>query len=106
MAKLVVEIDTRNASRGVKQLDNLLTQFGRKTDRATTKTKRLEKSFSGLSKSARLLGTAFSGAAIAYGVTQLVKIADTYTNINSRLKLVTDSTEELAKVQAELFEPS
>lgn len=54
----------------------------------------------GLTLLKRTLGSLGVGLALH----ELVQLADTYTNIQNRLKLVTTSTENLATVTAELFE--
>ncbi len=121
-------METKNAVKSVKLLDKELVKVSKTTDkfaksRAKLKqgayatainkeTKAYKKQEAQLKrlnkiKSAALgLPGAIGAGAAAYATVELVKIADQYTNINSRLKLVTDSSEELARVQKELFDIS
>lgn len=57
----------------------------------------------GLGASARLLGAAFATMGIAVTVREMARMADASTNIESRLRLVTGSAQELASVQGQLF---
>lgn len=50
-----------------------------------------------------LLSRAFAGLASVLGTAQIVKLLDTYTNMQNRLKLVTTGTQNLAAVTEELF---
>lgn len=52
----------------------------------------------------RVLGQALGALGLAVSVRELVSMADAYTNINSRLGLVTSSTRELASAQKQLFD--
>ena len=49
------------------------------------------------------LGIAGGLVALGYYANQVRKIADEYTNLNSRLKLVTEGEDELAKVRERLY---
>jgi tape measure domain-containing protein len=49
------------------------------------------------------LGGAISGLAVGTLVTQAIKLADTYTLLESRIGLVVDSSEELIRTQEDLF---
>src|SRR5690606_10892335 len=51
----------------------------------------------------RQLSTVFGAALAGFGVRELVQIADSWTSINNRLRLVTASTAELTQVQERLF---
>lgn len=51
----------------------------------------------------RLLKNALSGLAAGLGINQLIKLADTYTNIQNKLRTVTTGTGQLAAVTDELF---
>lgn len=57
----------------------------------------------GLGQATRVLGQALAALGIATTVRELVGMADAYTNINSRLGLVTSSTRELTNAQRALF---
>ena len=62
------------------------------------------KAANGLSASWKALGVAVPLAAFAMAAKQALAIADNYTNLQSRLKLVTGSAEELAAAEQHLFE--
>lgn len=49
-------------------------------------------------------GRAIAGLGAAFGVAKLIEYADTMTAIESRLRLVTNSTQALARVQGNLFD--
>ncbi|MDP3478190.1 MAG: tape measure protein [Desulfoprunum sp.] len=65
---------------------------------------------SGLDNNFRKLGYTILGAlsirAAIYYANQVRQIADQYQNMNARLKLVTDSSEDFKNVQAELYKTS
>lgn len=56
------------------------------------------------SSTGRLLRRAFAGIGIVLLTRQFITFSDAVTNVNNRLKLVTNSTEDLASTQRELFE--
>lgn len=60
----------------------------------------------GAQGSVDLLSRAMGGLAAAFSVTQLVRMLDTYTNMQNRLKLVTTGTQNLTAVTEELFDVS
>lgn len=54
----------------------------------------------------RTVAGVFTGAAIIYYANKVRQVSDEYQNLNSRLKLVTDGSEDLAMVQDKLFKIS
>ena len=52
----------------------------------------------------KMMGAAFAAVVSARMITNVIKLADSFTNLESQLKLVTTSTENLTAVQSELFE--
>jgi hypothetical protein len=88
-AKLSLAVDSREVDKADKSLKKLEKQGGR-TERATDQ-----------------LGQAFrriAGPLAAFLSTrQILKSAEAWTTINNRLKLVTDSTEELIAAQEDVF---
>lgn len=95
-----------------------LAQFSKNVEIASAKVvamdKRIEKSMSASNKAASGLttslksmaavsGKVFAAGAAVYYANQVRKIADEYQNINSRLKLVTSGSDELARVQNQLY---
>lgn len=95
IATLGIEARTRGVQEAARELQQLETQ-GRRTEGATTS----------LTGSLSSLGTALTGLGVAAAARQLVSAADEMANIESRIRLVTKSTAELAQVQAELFKRS
>lgn len=90
IAKLQLSVDSRQVKEANKDLKGLEQQGGR-TEKATDQ-----------------LGAAFRrvvGPLAAYLSTrQIIQAADAWTTINNRLRLVTDSTEELLAAQNDVFE--
>lgn len=88
-AKLVVAVDSRQAAKAGKELQQL-----------TGKASKAEKSASSMG---RAFGKLAGVLATAFSVREVMQAAEAYTNITNRLKLVTDSAEGLARAQADLF---
>ncbi len=89
---LDINVRTRNAERNVKELDKDL----KRLDRTGTK---VASTFKGL-------GPLIAGLVTFETLRQLAKLSDSYTNIQSRLRLATDGTLELAEAQDRLFQIS
>ena len=70
----------------------------RKLKGIETQGKKTNKSLSSMVSSINIFRTAISALVVGTGISGIVKMADSYTNLNSRIKLVTDSTEEHTKV--------
>lgn len=95
IATLGIEVRTNGVQQAARELQ-LLEERGGRAEVAT----------SGLSKSVAGLKTAFAGLGVAAAIKQFVGAADEMANIESRIRLVTKSSAELAKVQGELFRRS
>jgi tape measure domain-containing protein len=80
----------------IKRAQDELTKLGNAAGNTEKQTTTLTKSFGSL-------GTMITAGALVGAVAQFVKIADSMTNVNNQLKLVTKSTQELATAQDELF---
>ena len=65
--------------------------------------KKLQTTSSAVARSVGGLTTALNAAIAAFAVDKLIKFSDAAANIDSRLKLVTSSTEELTRAQSALF---
>lgn len=92
-------------------LDAALKAARRQSDIASKKIKSAFEKMEGAAKRTAKaittgLGGAISGLAVGTLVTQAIKLADTYTQLEGRLNLVVDSAEDLIKVQKELFRQS
>jgi len=86
IASLGIRVDSNGVVRATKDLDKLGRQ-GKKTEAAT-----------------RALKSAFVALGAAVSVREIADLADAYTSIQNRLKVVTDSTAELTSVQERLLE--
>ena len=95
LVKLGFSVDTGGLRKGERGLDNL-TKAGGRADRGM-------KSF-GLSLGA--VGTAIAALGITSAARDLARYADVWTNIESQLKQVTDSEQELLAVRKELLQVS
>lgn len=92
-------------------LDRALKSARRLSDSASKKIKSaFEKIEGSAKKTAKAitsgLGGAISGLAVGALATQAIELADRYTLLEGRLKLVVSSSEDLSKVQKELFRQS
>ncbi|MAH32277.1 MAG: hypothetical protein CMG78_09605 [Marinobacter sp.] len=96
LARLVLDADTRGLKAGERDLDSL-----------SNKSKRTASS---VDSSAGMMAKAFARIAPAISATlvvsEFIRISDTFTSMNAQLRLVTDSSAELAAVQQRLFEIS
>lgn len=93
-----LEADTSLLRKELDAADKKIGAFGDSIDRQLSRSERRFSSFA--STSGRIL----SGIAVGYLVKETAQLADTYTNMANRLKFVTSSAEELASVQARLFQ--
>lgn len=82
-----IRLDSRQAEQGIDRLDNDMRGLGRTSDGIQTK-----------------LTAVASALAAAFSVQQITAYADAYTNIQNRLRVVTDSTEQLTRVTASLLQ--
>lgn len=81
-----IRVDGSAATRGINQIDGQMQRLGGTTDRVQFQLSRL------------------AGAiAAAFSVRQITAYADAYTNIQNRLRVVTNGTEELARVTSQLL---
>ncbi|MDC5481405.1 tape measure protein [Acinetobacter baumannii] len=93
-SRLVIVIDAKNAERNARNLGNELDSIERKGDFAT-------KSMDGLSVATRQLAGYMAGLVT---VGAAINRMDLYTGINNKLKLVTNSQEELNQAMADTFD--
>lgn len=82
-----IKLDSRQAEQGINRLDDDMRGLGRTSDGIQTK-----------------LTAVASALAAAFSVQQITAYADAYTNIQNRLRVVTDSTEQLTRVTASLLQ--
>jgi len=100
---IVIELqaDIRDLTGKVSQVTS---QFSKLESTVRSSSAKINSSLKSISGAANLAKTAF--AAIAFGnVTRsTIQLADAMTNMRSRIRLVTDSTEEAARVQQRLMD--
>ncbi|MCZ3063088.1 tape measure protein [Acinetobacter baumannii] len=93
-SRLVIVIDAKNAERNARNLGNELDSIERKGDFAS-------KSMDALSVATRQLAGYMAGLVT---VSAAINRMDLYTGINNKLKLVTNSQEELNRAMADTFD--
>jgi len=103
MARLEVEIDGSGARRGARTVTRSLDDIRRKTGESEQGFRRQDKAIKNVNASGRALGQLAGVLAGAFSVVKIIQAGDAYTQLSNRLKLVTDSTEELTAVTENLF---
>lgn len=103
MARLEVEIDGSGARRGARTVTRSLEDIRRKTGESEQGFRRQDKAIKQVNQTGRALGQLAGTIAAAFSVAKIIQAGDAYTQLNNRLKLVTDSTEELVAVSENLF---
>lgn len=107
-ARLEIGVDSRGAKRDVDGLDDSLGKVERSGDRADKATRRFGRGARSTAvelNRLRHIAIGFVGAiGGAAAVRTIVRASDTYTNLRSQLRLVTDSQEELNRVYEQTFE--
>jgi hypothetical protein len=77
-------------------------------NKAVQGAKRVERGLQGIEKRAdnagKLIKRALGFLGAAVGIRELIRLADTFTNLQNRLRVVTSSTRELTLATEELFE--
>lgn len=102
---VVIDATTEQLRRELRRADNIVATSTRKIDRNLSS---IDASFQKINKAASVASTAmtlfFAAAAGGSSIGAIVRVNDAYTRMSSRLRLVTDSAEELTRVQDQLFE--
>lgn len=88
-ARLVVSVDSTQVTKAGTELDKLPAKAGK-----------AEKSASSMSKAFIKLGSVL---ATAFSVREVMRAAESYTNLTNRLRLVTEGAEGLARAQEDVF---
>jgi tape measure domain-containing protein len=103
MAELEVQIDARGAERGgniaVKSLDRIRAAAKRSNDALGRTDRQMKKT----ARSGASLGQAVGALAGLLAARKIIEYADAWTQVNNRIRLVTDSTQELAAVTEQVF---
>lgn len=100
-AEIVVGI--KGDTRGGKTVQRSLDDIAKSGERVEKGQKELQRELRKTSSAGQQLTRALKGVVAAYGLRELQQVVDTYTNIQNRLKLVTNGTDELKAVTRELF---
>lgn len=90
-ARLVLAVDSREVDRGQRSLDGLTS----KSRRAEQETERLSRATDQLSGAYRGLRNVLAAVGAGLAVRAVIRAADTYSELRSQLRLVTESQEEL-----------
>lgn len=120
-ARLEIGVDSRGAQSNVDKLDkslegvtksgnaasNSTKKMGNESQKASRKVRAASSSVDRLTRSARnFIGVSLGGLSAALAVRETVRAADTYADLRSQIRLVTDSQEELNRVYASTFQLS
>ncbi|MDN5850303.1 MAG: tape measure protein [Nitrococcus sp.] len=101
---VVIDASTERLRRELNRADAQVAQSTRKIERELGG---IDAAFTRLNKTAAAAGAAmslvFAAMGAASGIGAIVRINDAYTRMASRLRLVTDSSAELAQIQNKLF---
>lgn len=92
VATLALQVRMTGAEQAIRDLRELQSQGGK-----------AERAASGLKSAFSAVGAALATLGVGAAARQFVSAADSMTNLNSRLKIVTGSTQELATAKKELY---
>lgn len=98
-----IVIGIRGEVEGGKVVKRVLDDIVAAEAKAQSGSRRLTEQFSATDSAAKFLTRTFQALGAAFGLRQLQQTVDVYTNIQNRLKLVTNGAEELTGVTKELF---
>jgi tape measure domain-containing protein len=103
---LRLSIDARPAKEGARQFSRSADDINRSAERAARGSDRVEGSFSRLRGTVTALSGAFAALGGALAVREFFRLADEATRLENRLRLVTNTTEQLNKRQQTLLQLS
>lgn len=92
-----VFVDPRKAEAGSRKAEKSLNSLERQADRT-------EKRFRSFNGAAGILGRGLAGITAALSVREVVRYADSWTNVNNKIRQVTDSQFELTKATQSVFD--
>src|SRR5690349_10446971 len=102
MAKGIVFDFTANVARIQSNIDKIINDLSKFQTNADRISKNVNKSFDRLGSGLQGLRGVFGGLAAGISVTELARMAETYTNIQARLKLATRNADEFAQANANI----
>lgn len=110
IARLAIALDTKDLKTAQREFDRLSRQANQSTDKLVRDARKAEGAFERLGRSVKGVGASFGSlgtiipAALAgLSAREIIRTADAYTDLNSKLKLVTGSSAEAAKASEKLF---
>jgi len=103
MPDLGIGIDGRRAQAGSRVVVRSLNDIRGAAGRTGQSIGRLDKRMKSAATTGNLLRRALTGIGAALLAREFVKLSDSFTNVENRLKLATNTTGELVAVQEELF---
>lgn len=103
-AILTVGFDARQAKRGSREFVRSADEIKRSSVQVQRAANDNSRAFTEMRKNFLSFRNVIAAAGIGIAVRQFIRLADSAQMIENRLKLVTDSAEELARVQEDLFE--
>ena len=103
MADAEIVVGIRGQTEGGKVVKRTLDDIGDSGRKAQQGTKNLENQMKSLDSVSNTLSRTMRGLVAAFGLRELQQTVDSYTNIQNRLKLVTDNSSQLLGVTSELF---
>lgn len=103
MAKIDVVIDGSGAKRGARDVVRSLDQIRERTASTDRQLSKTSKSFKGLGLAMQGLRAAAGPLAAAFGVKEIIQTTNEYQGLQNQLKVVTDSSDQLAAANERLF---
>lgn len=103
MADAEIVVGIRGQTEGGKVVKRTLDDIGASGKKAQQGTKELENQMKSLDGVSNTLSRTMRGLVAAFGLRELQQTIDGYTNIQNRLKLVTENSSQLVGVTKELF---
>lgn len=103
---LNIVINARGAQSGARQATRSLDSIRSAARRLRRPLQGLNREFLTMNRTVGTLRGGFTGLVGAFGVSKLIQVADQYTSIQNRLRLVTTDAQELATVQNQLLQQS
>lgn len=95
-----LKLDDTEFKTGIKESENVMNSFNNNTNIIINN---FNKGIEDSSKKVNKFGNVLKGALAFFGVRELKTLSDTYTNLNNKLKLVTDSQEDLIFTREKLL---
>jgi tape measure domain-containing protein len=99
---ITLTADGRNAEANIGKVVKNIEQVGNSSKKAAQSLGGIEKAAQGLGSAATTAGRALAAMGVAISVRELVKIADSYTNLASRIKLVSGTQKEFSSAMADV----